>query len=234
MRVPIALLALLLGGCAKDIEVSVARECTAASQLIQKVVKVRNSFGMASAVIVGPKELLTVEHVSEQMRMSSTPQEITVSQQNDSSTNEPRTVKRAMRLKQSFFVDAREELHLWEMDSSLEWNSMPLVFRETPLVHREPATGIGYPAGHLTFTSGEFRTDGPVKDPFYALAAFRMESISFFGGSSGGGVFDCEGRLIGLIARAFDQAPSRFEQIWVGVGNTSVVPAHAIAHMFSR
>ena len=223
---------LLLVGCADQQD---ARGCVSARDLASSVLRIDRAQG--SAFITKSTEMVTVKHVADAVEVSSTTWKyVTVSQKTQLPFDVWNTSTVLMRIKRVFARNLPEELHLLEMQKQLTWPVSVTSLRKQPLNEGEPVTGIGYTHGRMRSATGDFVsskftlqnssvTTPMVQKPF---SGFKLTNTNqqypLAYGSSGGGIFDCGGSLVGAIARAHNEkTPSH------GRANVFAVPTHSVA-----
>ncbi len=240
MRMMLLLLTVLLGGCGELQYVSAKRSssptCVSVADVASQVVKIYNEDVTASAVLTKPNELLTVRHVGDQLGVSRNWREVQIEQQDLVSKKDMRLALRKVRLKQVLQGGDSEDLHVLELSAPLDWNPRPVMVRRAPLHHGDLLRGIGYTDGAFASSFGTFRSDGPVTDAYNDYVRFEVvyESgkIALGPGASGGGIFDCEGRLVGVHSASATWERGLLERIIFGAFNMYAVPISPAREMF--
>ena len=231
---------LMLGSCAEQSQTAAGppRGCEHADKVAPHVVRLFNGNRIASAIVSGPTELLTVRHVSQGLEIADDWQSVLIAQKDERSEDAWHSAQRLVRLKRTFPGSMEEEVHVLEMASPLDWNPHPTALRTMPLSHRDQVMGVGYTGGLFSSASGHFRTDGPASDARDEYVKFKMDyapgARQLHGGSSGGGIFDCEGKLAALISRNLRSEYNWLGQLLFGSSNIYAVPVHPVAHEIAR
>lgn len=206
----IALLsALFLGAC----EHHQSSACVGAEKLAHAVVKIEGTgvipttWRQGSGWFLRETEIVTVDHVAEQLGLTrDTWKNILISQRTGPS-NAWQGNNVRVRIKEKFDDSLPEPLHVIELQERLTWQIEVVTIRHTPLRRFEPVAIIGYSAGELLLARGYFvGAQGlqPTSVSGYLHFNFTLGENKHptRGGSSGGGVFDCEGRVSASHSRA--------------------------------
>lgn len=231
-----ALLLLLSAGCADQQD---ERGCASAQSLAGGMLRIeRAGHAQGSAFMTKPTEMVTVKHVAERLKISHTWQHVSLLQKTQLPFEVWNNKTVLMRRKGVFGSGLPEELHLLEIQEPLTWPVSVVSLRTQPLSYGEPTTGVGYTRGNLRFGSGNFVHEKfPLNEASSArtqeFAGFRLtnsyEEYPLSIGSSGGGIFDCRGSLVAVIARAHNEETSSPGRI-----NVFAVPVHSIAKEILR
>lgn len=232
----------LLGGCAD--EQQDARGCVSARKLESSILRIDRAQG--SAFLTKPTEMVTVKHVANAIGVSSAWRHIDISQKTQLPFGVWNTSTVFVRTKQVFAQNLSEELYVLELQKPLSWPVSVAKLREQPLKKGDLATGVGYTNGQMrsgigSFVSSKFALQDSsvaaslLTRPTVAseFSGFRLtsayEQYPLRKGSSGGGIFDCNGFLGATIARAYNEKTSSFSG-----ANVFAVQTHSIAKEISR
>lgn len=225
MRVHIALFVMLIvGACA----VSDPRECVDPSTRAQAIVKLDDAQG--TAFLTKPNEMVTVQHVSEQLGMSSDWQLINLSQRQDGPYDSWTARRALMRIKHTFFHNLPEALHVLEIRGPYASEKVATVaLREKPLLVGEKVTAVGYAAGMRTFATGYYVGRSFGLSPWHGFnLTDGSGSYPITRGASGGPIFDCEGLVVSTIARATGTAS------YPGFPNVQGIPVNYLARTYEK
>lgn len=167
-----------------------------------------------SAVAISDHELLTVAHVVHDMNLSWTRWKVLrLAQQLSENSIEWTDFETTVRIERVIVTKQKENIYVLQVQAAL-----PGV---RPLLHggklhkNEPLIGIGYTGMRLRIAEGRFVAYGRAHPEFYwwrdhqalidmneANAGFEADdrwTLSY--GASGGAIYDCQKRLVGLISQ---------------------------------
>lgn len=217
------------GACTPIDHEQPAGRCVDPADLAASVVEIRTE-AQGTAIFTKQQELLTVKHVSNYLHMSDAWQKVKISQRMKTTDDSWFAMDALMRIKHIFSRGLPEELHLLEMREPPFWVAPTVSLRTTPLLAGERVTGIGYAAGNRTIAAGRFIAGAPrvESEDLDGFEGFKLSNETneypMQKGASGGGIFDCKGRVIGAIARAYLNGPRPEDD-----PNVFAVPVQSIA-----
>lgn len=221
-------LLLLAGACALP---KAADTCADPRALADAIVKLDRAQG--TAIFTKANEMVTVEHVSDSLSMSEAWQDIDISQKLVGPEDSWVSKHALMRVKRIIAAGLPEPLHVLEMQTPLSRPIRTVRLRSKPLSPSERVVAIGYSEGKQTFATGRFVTSDA---PQYSLEGYlgfdfgtAENKYPLQKGVSGGAIFDCDGKVVGVMARGWDRNETRKRN-----ATNYAVPVNSVAHMFSK
>lgn len=202
----------------------IAQDCVPTANLIDTTVSIARVFNAGdyhefesitlrgTTWFIKQTEMIAIDHVVKEFGLSTDSwQTINVRQQYPGTIwwNE---VEAQVRIKRVPSKDVPEKLYVLELKKPLAWPIQLAVIRTTPFVIGERAVGIGYTGGVLHSARGQyihFPLHASLGNPNH-FTGFELihetERDVLLGGSSGGPIFDCEGKMMAVISHIFPES----------------------------